>query len=57
MSEANGVVKVSSHLEIGFPCRVCGGFIAARSPHDTYPCLCEECARRIKKLIYPEEQE
>lgn len=40
-------------VSIGYSCHICGAFTKIRYPAEARE-ICDECAARIKKLIYPE---
>ena len=42
---------------VGIECCICGGFISCGIEFGGQPPICEECRRRIKNLIYPQEEE
>lgn len=42
-------------LETGTLCAICGEFVPIPDVRQTVFPICEECRRRAKKLLYPEE--
>ena len=49
----NGMIEiVNSSMQIGTSCLICDSFIPV-----TYPCICDECKKRLKKLLYESSKE
>lgn len=40
-------------IEYGIDCLVCGAFI----PMTRYPKICDECKRRLMRMLYPNRRE
>lgn len=55
MSEICTAEIGEQHLETGTLCAICGEFIPIPDVRQTVFPICEECRRRAKKLLYPEE--
>ena len=45
--------------QIGKPCRICGTSIVVPSPDmvDHIPEICDKCCKRLKRLLYYEDEE
>lgn len=42
---------------IGTSCQICDSFIPIISARDGYPRICDECKKRLKKLLYGSPKE
>ncbi len=40
----------------GTTCQICDGFIPVYEYQHTYPRICNECKKRLKKLLYGESE-
>ena len=54
----NAVLSSDTSPDIGTSCQICDSFIPIAGT-EYYPRICDECKRRLKKLLYepPEEDE
>ena len=43
--------------QIGTSCQICDSFIPIISIKDGYPRICDECKKRLKKLLYETPKE
>lgn len=43
--------------QIGTSCQICDSFIPIISIKDGYPRICDECKKRLKKLLYEPTKE
>ena len=43
--------------KIGTNCQICDAFIPIINIKDGYPRICEECKKRLKKLLYESQKE
>ena len=63
-NEANGTasepisryVNSSPIMVAGTKCQICDGFIPVYEYHHAYPRICNECRKRLKKLLYGESE-
>ena len=46
-----------ANVTIGTSCQICDSFIPIISIKDGYPRICEECKKRLKKLLYESQKE
>ena len=49
-------IKISGDAPYGYYCSVCGNSVPIRYISEVRE-ICPECARRLKKLLYPEEKD
>ena len=59
MSEESITISIdrASKGRVCYACRICNGAIEDAEPAiQPNPVICEECASRIKRMIYPEEK-
>ena len=43
--------------QIGTSCQICDSFIPIINIKDGYPRICDECKKRLKKLLYESPEE
>ena len=41
---------------VGTECQICDGFIPVYEYQHAYPRICDECRKRLKKLLYGESE-
>ena len=45
----------TANIEVGTSCLICGGFVhLGYIPASVGPRICDECRKRLYKLLYPE---
>lgn len=55
--ELTSIITVdTSSPMVGTNCLICGSFIPIIDPSDAYPRICEECKKRLKKLLYEQPE-
>ena len=59
MSEDNSkTIKVEPHLyQVGTSCMICGDFIPIRFGYIQTTRICDECKKRLKKILYEDVAE
>ena len=48
---------INTSAQIGTHCQICDSFIPIINVKDGYPRICDECKKRLKKLLYELPQE
>ena len=51
------IEAVDFSAEIGTSCQICDAFIPIISATGGYPRICDECKKRLKKLLYEPQKE
>ena len=51
------IKAVDSSAQIGTSCQICDSFIPIINIKDGYPRICDECKKRLKKLLYESHEE
>lgn len=46
-----------STITMGTSCQICDALIPIIDIKDRYPRICEECKKRLKKLLYESQKE
>ena len=49
-------VNSSPKAVVGTTCQICDGFIPVYDYRRVYPRICDECKKRLKKLLYGESE-
>ena len=47
----------SPKMVVGTKCQICDGFIPVYEYQHAYPRICNECRKRLKKLLYGESED
>lgn len=56
--ELTSIITVdTSPPMVGTNCLICDSFIPIIGASDAYPHICEECKKRLKKLLYEQPKE
>lgn len=50
-------IKAIDNSTIGTNCQICDAFIPLVGARYDYPRICEECKKRLKKLLYESQKE
>lgn len=48
-------IEAIDNSTVGTNCQICDAFILLVGARYDYPRICNECKKRLKKLLYPEE--
>ena len=51
------IEAIDSLAQIGTSCQICDSFIPIIGLMDGYPRICDECKKRLKKLLYESQKE
>ena len=55
--ENTKIEAVDFSAKIGTSCQICDSVIPIIDIKDGYPRICEECKKRLKKLLYESQKE
>ena len=51
------IEAIDSLAQIGTSCQICDSFIPIISVMGGYPRICDECKKRLKKMLYESKKE